>query len=576
MYFLGLISEALHFVLFIYLASSVPGTYSAPTNTCRCFPGDACWPTSDKWHELNTTVNGRLISTVPLASPCHDSEFGPYDEDACQAIQEAWTLPETHINSSSSIMAPTFANQSCDPFTPREQSCILGTYIQYAIDAREMFDYKAAIRFANRHNVRLVIRNTGHDWLGKSTGAGALGLWTHHLKYTEILDYESDYYTGKALKVGAGVQLMDAFRVTHDEGLVTVGGTCPSVGLAGGYVQGTGHGLLASKFGLGADQALEWEVVTASGDFIVASPAENADLYWALSGGGAASYGAVWSLTLQVHPDDITSASNLTWSMVGVDEATFYKGVEIYLEHLPTLLDAGISCNWLSTNSTFIVSPAVGHGMGKAGMDALHSTLLQDLSGVGINYTYLSREFPTFLDMYEAMNPLTETSSFDIGSRLIPRRVLRDNPSGIAETMQSLQRYGIVFSGVSFNVSKPSKSPNAVNQAWRESYVSLVVGTFHDRTNRVLNTQNLALMTNDIIPEIDLLMPDSKYAYGNEGDPFEPEWQSVFYGENYGQLLQVKQKYDPTGLFYARTAVGSEVWTEANDGRLCRSLDVGA
>lgn len=57
----------------------------------------------------------------------------------------------------------------------------------------------------------MVIRNTGHDYNGKSTGAGALGLWLHYLDALEYLSqYQSASYTGPALKLGAGVSIYDA------------------------------------------------------------------------------------------------------------------------------------------------------------------------------------------------------------------------------------------------------------------------------------------------------------------------------------------------------------------------------
>ena len=69
--------------------------------------------------------------------------------------------------------------------------------------------------------------------MGKSTGDGALAIWTHHLKDIEILDYQSEYYTGKAIKMGAGVQGFEAYAAADKEGLNVVGGECPTVGLAG-------------------------------------------------------------------------------------------------------------------------------------------------------------------------------------------------------------------------------------------------------------------------------------------------------------------------------------------------------
>ncbi|CUS10783.1 unnamed protein product, partial [Tuber aestivum] len=77
---------------------------------CRCFPGDPCWPSIQKWGELNTTVSGKLIATVPLGTPCHAPD---YDASRCQYIKENWHSPELHDESSSSIMAPFYANRSC-------------------------------------------------------------------------------------------------------------------------------------------------------------------------------------------------------------------------------------------------------------------------------------------------------------------------------------------------------------------------------------------------------------------------------------------------------------------------------
>lgn len=57
----------------------------------------------------------------------------------------------------------------------------------------------------------------------------------------------------------------------------------------------------------------------------------------------------------------------------------------------------------------------------------------------------------------------------------------------------------------------------------------------------------------------------------NEADFGQPDWQYVFYGENYGRLLAIKEKYDPYDLFYGLTAMGSEAWISQPDGRLCRA-----
>ncbi len=74
-------------------------------------------------------------------------------------------LTRASYNSSSSVMAPFFANGSCDPFSPVFSPCTLGNYINYAIDVAESSDIVQGIAFATRHNIRLVIRNTGHEYV---------------------------------------------------------------------------------------------------------------------------------------------------------------------------------------------------------------------------------------------------------------------------------------------------------------------------------------------------------------------------------------------------------------------------
>ena len=121
-------------------------------------------------------------------------------------------------------MAPFFANQSCDPFQPRTSPCKLGNYAAYAIAAETASDIQSAIAFARAKDIRLVIRNTGHDYLGRSTGAGALGVWTHRLKNIEFFDWDDGAYIGNAVKLGAGIQGFEILEAAKSRGLVVVGG----------------------------------------------------------------------------------------------------------------------------------------------------------------------------------------------------------------------------------------------------------------------------------------------------------------------------------------------------------------
>ncbi|KAK1970717.1 FAD binding domain-containing protein [Colletotrichum sublineola] len=540
--------------------------------SCRCYPGEACWPTTAQWDSFNQTVGGRLIATVPIGAPCHDSSFGAYDEAKCTALQNVWGKAETHIQTSSSVMAAFFANQSCDPFLGRDARCIIGTYVQYAVNATGADDYVKTIKFAQDNNIRLTIRNTGHDYLGKSGGPGALALWTHHLKDIEVLDYQSASYTGKALKVGAGVQVGEAQSAAHAQGLVVVGGNSPTVGLAGGYTQGGGHGPLVSKYGLAADQVLEWEVITATGERIVATPTESSDLYWALSGGGGGVYGAVLSMTVKAFPDSIVSSANLTFATTGISDDAFYGVVKTYLTSLPKIVDAGAVSIWLLGGGAFLMQPTTLPNKTKEELQTLMQPTLDALNAAGIQYDYHINQYNTFLDSYNDMNPEPAVTEFNIGGRLMPRTLVADNASAdnLTQTLRSIVNDGGLISGLSINVARPDGVvPNAVTPAWRSALFSAVVGTSYNRDNFTTLEVGQSMVTDVILPQLKALTPGGG-AYLNEADRNEADYQDVFYGGNYAKLKAIKQKYDPSSTFYALTGVGSDDWTVRSDGRLCR------
>ena len=62
-------------------------------------------------------------------------------------------------------MQTYFANQSCDPFTDRSKPCVLGNYVSYAVKVKCTADVAAALRFAKEHNIRIIVRNTGHEYV---------------------------------------------------------------------------------------------------------------------------------------------------------------------------------------------------------------------------------------------------------------------------------------------------------------------------------------------------------------------------------------------------------------------------
>ncbi|KAI0901030.1 FAD binding domain protein [Annulohypoxylon nitens] len=560
-----------------------PSLAERPNSNCRCISGDACWPKQSEWSELNATVHGRLIATTPLASVCHGSA---YNKTACDHLAETWTLPEAHFPYPAEIMDPYWQNQSCDPFTPRSNACDLGNYVDFTVNVSSASDVVAGLQFAQKHNVRIVIKNTGHDYLGKSTGKGALGLWTHNLKSISFLNFSSSAYTGPAVKMGAGVQAFELYQKASDVGLRVVGGACATVGLAGGFLQGGGHSTLSSTYGMATDQILEWEVISANGTHLIASPFQNEDLYWALSGGGGGTYGVVISATVKAFKDGVVGGAFLSFNKTGIPDEKFWKGVEEFHSALPAIVDSGATVLYSLVNDSFTVVPLTAPGKTQQQVSALLQPFLSKMKDLTVPVTSTVTSYPTFLEHFnEYLGPLPygrpelNPINVSIGGRLIPRHIVENSTSntGLIEALKLSVHPGgdYITGGIAFNVGHgvvgKNLSSNAVLPAWRDSILTLL--TFAPWDFNGTRNANLAAdeyLLKDTIPALTALAPEGG-AYLNEANLQQPDWQKTFYGANYAKLKSIKKVYDPLDLFFANTGVGSEAWAPDGDGRLCRS-----
>lgn len=135
----------------------------------------------------------------------------------------------------------------------------------------------------------MIVKNTGHDFLGRSNAPGALSIWTHHLK--DFIYYADNFaltgsgtiIPGSAVTIGSGSQMYDLYLATDAYNQTLVGGGGKTVGI-GGYITGGGHSSLAPRYGLGSDSVLEMEVVTPAGEILTVNEDLHPDLFWALRG----------------------------------------------------------------------------------------------------------------------------------------------------------------------------------------------------------------------------------------------------------------------------------------------------
>ena len=376
-------------------------------------------------------------------------------------------------------MDPYFQNQSCDPFTDSSVPCLLGNLPPYFVNVSSAQDVLAGITFAKEKNIRLVVQNTGHDLLGKSAGQGALGLWEHPLKSTEIIQsYDSSSYRGPAMRIGAGVLAGEALAAAHKHGFRVVGGSAASVGLAGGYSQGGGHSLLSSAHGLGADNVLEWEVVTPAGQHLTASPAENQDLYWALCGGGGGTYGVVLSMTLILHPDGPVGGAHLAFQAADVGYDNYWKAINFFHASLPAIVDSGGAILYQFDNESFTTISVAAPGQDEAQVAELLRPLIKGLKELKMPHTFAPSFSSDFYTHFSAvLGPLPYgvfPVSYMSSSRLIPRSAVVDRPGDVSAALQTAVKSGSFTLGcLALNANRTQHPDNAVLPAWREALLQV-------------------------------------------------------------------------------------------------------
>ncbi|GAB4104175.1 FAD-dependent oxidoreductase [Micromonospora taraxaci] len=162
--------------------------------------------------------------------------------------------------------------------------------VAQCLDAGEVAD---AVRIAARCHLPLSVRSGGHDWAGRALRDGGLVL-----DLTELRTVRVDPDTA-TVTVGGGTTAAELLAAARPYDLVVPTGVVDAVGMAGLSLAG-GYGPLCGRFGLTVDNLLGAEVVLADGRRVTADPLHDAELYWALRGGGG-NLGIVTELRFRAH-----------------------------------------------------------------------------------------------------------------------------------------------------------------------------------------------------------------------------------------------------------------------------------
>lgn len=234
---------------------------------------------------------------------------------------------------------------------------------------------------------------------------------------------------------------------------------------------------------MGADQVLEWEVVDGTGRLLRASPVENPDLYWALSGGGGGTYGIVSSVVVKLYPDMRASGVQLSFNLDVEQPEAFYGAVSKYHELVPHFTRAGGMGIGLITNSSFLLTPLTFPKLSRAEAEALMAPLVRELDDRGVGYSMNVTEHDNWLAFWRELikpNPTQLVQNGQYGGWMIPRSVVEENPRGLQAAIQDITDAGCDFVGLALNASVPegrSAMDNSILPSWRSAAMCVILVT---------------------------------------------------------------------------------------------------
>ncbi|KAF8868758.1 hypothetical protein CPB84DRAFT_1755767 [Gymnopilus junonius] len=495
--------------------------------------------TSPAWNALNSTVGGRLQVGVPLAQPCFSLLNGGApnvpNPTECSDIQ---TNYENHIFRSDHFGAYEIIQwETCQTtgdeclldwtnatnpqaFAPPAQ-CRQGSISNYYIDVTGPSDVIAAFTFSKSDQVPLVIKNTGHDYIGRSAAPGSLALWTHHLD--KLVLNRTFVPTGcsgnptTAITVGAGQQFETVYAFAAANNVTVVAGADPGVGLSGGWVMGGGHGGLSPSMGLGVDRVLEFKIVTPDGQYRIANKCQNTDLFFALRGGGGGTFGVVIESTHIASPQVTVQA--VQWQMA----SDGWGGYITWHMGQPNL------------NSTAAQQSAAG--------------AVEAFASVGGTTTFFVMDsYTEFYDTFIASNTDASGRPQVLASRLIPADKFTDETliDSLVDGVVSSE-FGQILSVAPF-AFKDFDNGTSINPAWRTAVWHSLISYYWNFNSTLSERVGLYNKLEQQWAVVRQRTPGAA-VYFNEADVYEPNYIDAYWGAtNYAKLLAIKQKYDPNHL----------------------------
>ncbi len=401
-------------------------------------------------------------------------------------------------------------------------------------------DVVATVAFARQHNMLLSVRGGGHNAAGNATCDGGLML---DLSLMKGISVDPKRRTARAQ---GGATWGDLDHETQLHGLATPGGAISETGIAG-LTLGGGYGWLRNKHGLSCDNLLSVEIVTAEGQVLTASEDENADLFWAIRGGGG-NFGVVTSFEYRLHP----VGPMVTFVAVMYP---FEKVAEIMPAWRDFMAQAPpeFSCNCLSWAIPDLPSfPPEARNQRVVAIAGMHSgsfdeglAFIQPLRELAAPVVDLSGQLPYTVaqTLFDWIFPAGERYSY--WKSLYVNEINDDVIAIITDEMQNRPVESVLFDIWAMGGAVSHVSAEATAMGDRSAPYTFVFNTTWDDP---ADSDACIAWTRRFYDSLQPHSPGSSYL-NFPGFMEEEGLVEKAYGRNYIRLVTIKAKYDPTNLF---------------------------
>lgn len=406
-----------------------------------------------------------------------------------------------------------------------------------------------------------------------------------------------------AVTLAAGARIRDIYEFAHRYNVVVVGGSAEDVGIMGWFTGG-GHGPLSSLFGQGTDNVLEVTLVTPDGNVLTANECQNADLFWAICGGGGGTFGVLTHVVMRAYPSPSAVAHRLEILANNHDDGiAFWNTIAGVYSLLPDLKRKGFAGNIFMDGPPQVPNRTLYWNFNHLNTESSNNTtdeaecvlepLLSylDSNSAHVSYsstlTFYSSWFQSWNATVGSESGIVAASGIAMASRLIPADSLDNTTPFLARTLQSVSESVAAFqahlaihepspSSPHLSVPPTTKELNRTSLPphWRAATLQFfTVSIFADNSTAAEERAAFEHATNEPGKQLKELTPNSG-SYFNEGDAFDPNWRREFFGsaDRYESLRHVKTQVDPDGQLWCVSCVGSEAWMEDESGRLCRVM----